>query len=48
MIMIDDFVREITKLRCENSSLKYELEKLKKKYENAVADYETTMFEKKN
>ncbi len=24
--MIDDFIREITNLRCENSSLKYKLE----------------------
>ena len=51
--MIGDFIKEITELRCENSSLEYKLEKLlkknqalKKKYENAVADYETTMFEK--
>lgn len=25
--MIDDFIREITDLRCENSSLKYKLKK---------------------
>ncbi len=28
--MIDDFVKEITNLRCENSSLKYKIEKSKK------------------
>lgn len=31
--MYDDFVKEINDLRCENSSLKYELKKLKKQLE---------------
>ena len=32
--MIDDFVKEITNLRCENSSLEYKLEKLNKEIKN--------------
>lgn len=33
--MYDDFVKEIDDLRCENSSLKYELEQLKKQLHEA-------------
>lgn len=34
--MIDDFIREITDLRCENSSLKYKLKKQKKINRKAI------------
>lgn len=34
--MIDDFIREITDLRCENSSLKYKLKKQKEINRKAI------------
>ena len=38
--MIDDFVEEITNLRCENSSLEYKLEKLLKEHQELKENYE--------
>lgn len=38
--MIDDFVKEITNLRCENSSLEYKLEKLLKENKKLKENYE--------
>ena len=35
--MIDDFIEEITNLRCENSSLEYKLEKLLKENQELKA-----------
>ena len=34
--MVDDFIREITDLRCENSSLKYQLKKQKEINKKAI------------
>ena len=38
--MIDDFVKEITELRCENSNLEYKLEKLLKENQTLKEELE--------
>ena len=45
-MVIQEFADTIIQLQQENKQIKDNWNKLNKKYENAVADYEQTMFEK--